>query len=229
MLPDFIIIGVPKSGSTFLFEMLDKHPEIKGASLKEPHYFDLNYSKGEKFYRGFFPYQSEGKLSGEASVNYFYSKKAAERIKQDLPKVKLILVLRNPVERAYSHFQMNIKDLEEKNFAEIIAPNNSENKRYGFVEKGKYVEYIKTWKNLFSDGQLLVLKSEDLFHDPNLELQKVFRFLNVGEHHFEETKPINQRKYRDLNEETYQNLQKIYEPYNKELVSILGDNFSWSK
>ncbi len=226
-LPDFLIIGVPKSGSTFLFEMLNKHPNIKGASLKEPHYFDLNYSKGENYYRGFFPVKSEGKTTGEASVNYFYSENAANRIKQDLPNVKLILLLRNPVERAYSHFQMNKNDLREKNFDKIIGSENTENKRYGFLEKGKYSKYLSMWNSRFKANQLLILKSEDLFENASHEIQKVLQFLNEEKFEMNDLKPINQRSYKELNIETHNSLNSFYKPFNDDLEKQLGVNFNW--
>ena len=227
-LPDFIIIGAPKCGSTFLFETLNTHPQIKGASLKEPQYFNLNYKRGERYYRGFFPLKKDGFFTGEASVNYFYSTEAAKRIKQDLPQVKLILLLRNPVDRAYSHFQMNKGNLKQKDFNQLIESENAENKRFGFVEKGNYAKYLENWITLFSKDQLLILKSEALFKDPQLEMQKVLQHIGVQSHDFENLKAINSRKYSKIDVESSKKLKAYYRKDGEKLVNLLGEKFKWN-
>ena len=114
--PDFIIIGVQKGGTTSLFNYLSQHPQISLSRVKEVHYFDVGYQFGVEWYQQFFPLEKDrhGKLVGEASPYYIFHPLAAQRIKQDLPSIKIIILLRNPIVRAYSNFQMQLRNKNEK-------------------------------------------------------------------------------------------------------------------
>src|SRR4051812_46716716 len=122
--PDFIIIGVQKGGTSSLFEYLKQHPNIKTSVVKEVHYYDSDYKKGMKWYRSFFPLNEKNKkiIYGEASPYYFFHPLVPERIYKDNPNIKLILLLRDPVDRAYSHYQMERRKGREKlkSFEEAI-------------------------------------------------------------------------------------------------------------
>ena len=105
MLPDFVIIGAQKSGTSSLYDFVVQHPAILPAAKKELHYFSLGYKKGEYWYRLRFPIRASQKLlSGEASPIYLFYPMVPGRMKKLLPDVKLIVILRNPVDRAYSHY-----------------------------------------------------------------------------------------------------------------------------
>ena len=108
--PDFIIIGAQRSGTTSLYNYLIEHQNIKSTSQKEIHYFDNNYDKGLTWYSKKFPSIRKGiEITGEASPYYIFHPHAVNRISKDFPNVKLIVLLRNPIERAYSHYCMAIK------------------------------------------------------------------------------------------------------------------------
>lgn len=109
-LPDFIGIGVQRAGTTRIYELLKQHSEICMPTYrKEVHYFDRYYHKGERWYRSLFDH-CKGKIVGEITPAYIYDEKCAERIHKLLPDVKLIAILRNPIDRAYSQFKFTIRE-----------------------------------------------------------------------------------------------------------------------
>jgi len=108
-LPDFIVIGTQKGGTSSLLWNLGDHPQVKRALEKEIHFFDLTFSRGLDFYRSYFPLRLSGAISGEASPPYLFYPFVAERVAQALPNVKLIVLLRDPASRAYSHIQMDAR------------------------------------------------------------------------------------------------------------------------
>src|SRR6188508_1226206 len=104
--PTFMIIGTQKGGTTSLHRYLDKHPDVTMALKKEVHFFDSFYFKGSDWYLAHFPLRSEAAQTGEASPTYIFHPEAPRRVYDAFPQVKLIALLRNPVDRAYSHHQM---------------------------------------------------------------------------------------------------------------------------
>ena len=107
-LPDFLIIGAQKAGTGFLHHYLTEHPAILSAAQKEIHYFTIHYGRGPGWYRAQFPLERlvhpAGHMTGEASPNYIYHPRAAERANDLVPSARIIAILRDPVSRATSHF-----------------------------------------------------------------------------------------------------------------------------
>ena len=227
-LPDFLIIGVPKAGTTYLYHILNQHSKIQMSRRKEIHFFDKNYHRGKRYYRSFFPKSDLGMLTGEASVNYFYSDKAKSRIERDLPNVKLILLLRNPADRAYSHFQMNRKDMIEKSFDQHIASNSLEFKKYNYLEKGMYSKYISLWEEYLNDERLLIIKSEELFSDERKVMQNVFNFLGMPQETLVISPKKNSGNYEDISIQTRNKLMSFYNDDISELEKSLKVSFEWS-
>lgn len=108
VVPDFFVIGAQKAGSTALYEYLKKHPAIIACNIKEHHFFscDNRYEQGFEFYRSLFPQKTRGKLTFDASPSYLHNEKACERIWKYNPQAKIIILLRDPVKRAYSAWNM---------------------------------------------------------------------------------------------------------------------------
>ena len=204
-LPDFLIIGEAKCGTTSLYDDLVSHPSVLEASIKEVHFFDLRYHRGLDWYKAQFPLAwrmrktpGDRVQTGEASPYYLFHPHAPARIKQALPGVKLIAMLRNPVERAYSHYQHEFrKQRETLSFEEAVDReperlrgelermlenpryNSREHRRHAYVTRGIYVDSLQHVKQLFGDRQLLVIKSEDYFTAPDAMLTAGSRFLEL--------------------------------------------------
>lgn len=174
-LPELIIIGAPKCGTTALWYNLDKHPEISMAtrtsSAIEIHFWGFKYwKKGLNWYRGLF---DDNKLVGEKSVRYWSNKESLKKIKKYIPNVKLLLCLRNPVDRAYSNYQMHFKS----NKVGIFNFNLFE-KRY--ADQGLYIQHIENKiLKYFNEDQLHICITEHMKKNPTIEMRKVFDFLDV--------------------------------------------------
>lgn len=189
-LPNFIICGTQKGGTSALYYFLKKHPEIYLPPKKEVHYFDLNYQKGLKWYEKHFKgASSKYKAIGEASPSYMYLEEVPERIHEVLPDVKLTFILRNPVDRAYSHYWHEVKlGYEWLSFEEAIkveqerlAKGNIINRiHYSYLDRGEYIEQIKRFRKYFSKDQILVLITEELKSNPEIIMRQIFEFLQIN-------------------------------------------------
>jgi len=159
-LPDFVIIGAQKAGTTALFDMFSEHPEISPSTVKEVHYFDSNYERGEQWYRRHF----DRHIAGEASPYYLFYPPAHDRMKALIPKAKVIAILRDPVERALSHYDHEVEKGYVK--APIMEALRAEEQRtdafahnhLSFVGRGRYLPQLERWQ----DFDLLVLSNREL-------------------------------------------------------------------
>ncbi len=186
-LPSFLILGSQKAGTTSLYHILRKHPEIYMPDTKEVNYFfyESKYSRGIKYYKTFFENTPQGvKAIGEASPGYICHPLVPERIKRELPHIeKLIVTVRNPINRAFSQFTDNLRHLEaECTFEEALKFSLNEvfePGKLGYFSRGTYIQYIERYVDLFGRNNLLVLVFEDLIKDPLAFYRKCFEFLDV--------------------------------------------------
>jgi len=249
MLPDFIIIGTQKGGTSSLFYYLKEHPQMQMPQEKEIHYFDLNYNKGLKWYESHFPNQgvSGNLITGEASPYYLFHPLAPERAFSICPKVKLIALLRNPVDRAYSHYAMERKkgndqhssfeiaiEAEEarlKGEAERIISESNYNsynhQKFSYLERGKYSVQIKRWLNYFPCHQCLFIKSENFFSNPQSELRKVYDFLGVETVYPHDLTAHNSNAYDLMSDGLRTRLEAYFTEEENSLIEMLGDDFNW--
>ena len=249
-LPDFLIIGAQKCGTTFLYHLLCQHPYVEPAADKEVHFFDTNFAKGEQWYRSRFspPTQKDGRkvLTGESSPYYIYHPHAARRAAQVVPRAKLIALLRNPVDRAYSDyhhkaregrdplsFEAAIEAEEERLRGEkekMLADENYHGpnyRKFSYLSRGIYVDQLKEWRRYFNEHQLLVLKSEDFFKNPQAVFERVLEFLELPHWETEVTGERNEGAYEQMSPATRQRLEDYFEPHNKRLYEFLGVDFGW--
>ncbi len=252
-LPDFLIIGAQKSGTSFLYQLLAQHPRVKPAFVKEVHYFDLNFGKGNNWYRSNFPLQMRNTrtyITGEASPYYLFHPHAAKRASMVVPDAKLIILLRNPVDRAYSHYQHQVKRVtgearETLTFEEAIEAEerilpaevskmlqdeyykSSSHRTRSYLSRGRYMDQLLIWSSFFPRRRMLVLKSEDLFDDTTNALERVLDFLAIP-HWAPETYSIpNKREYTGLDPLVRQRLDEYYKPHNQRLYEYLGVDLGW--
>lgn len=229
-LPDFIIIGAQKSGTSSLFYYLNQHPSLDLSTQKEIHYFDLNRHRGLNWYKSFFPLKTSKKRTGEASPYYLFSKTAPRELSKVKPDIKLIVLIRNPIDRAYSQYQMTAKQVNDPNyprFEEVIAPGNEMEARRNFLSRGLYALHIKNWFECFERGQFLFIKSEDFFADPKEALGELYKWLGVDEIYPRDLKARQVGSYSELSPQIRTALEDYYRAPNRELIGILGDRFRW--
>lgn len=258
VLPDFIIIGARKCGTTSLYEYLTQHPCVLPALSKELFYFDYHYEKGSNWYRRHFPTQVEkwayekvlgGQvITGEATPSYLYNPFVARRIAELLPQVRLILLLREPVEAAYSAYQFGLKTgtytADDIVFEKVIQAELqyikqggelfcreqetfSINPRCAYLARHAYIELLKPWLEVFDRSQIKIVLSEELFTNPAKVYQEVQEFLGLPLHELDTYDQFNQNGYQKLESSAAQNLEDFFTPFNDRLGNLLGRNLGW--
>ncbi len=240
-LPDFLVIGEKKCGTSYFYHLLTQHPLVEPAAKKELHFFDALFdAESVEWYRRCFPQPSwkDGRptITGEATP-YMSNAHAPQRIAQVIPEARLIALLRNPVDRAYSDYQMVArKGREHKTFEEAIGLEEATD-RVGldddseYLSRGVYIDQLLRWREFFDREQLLVLKSEDFFESPQQTLKRPFGFLGLPEWESrisELTKKRNAGEYEgEMDPATRRRLQEYFEPHNRRLYELLGVDFGW--
>jgi hypothetical protein len=256
LLPDFVIIGTQRGGTTSLYRYLTRHPGVRPAITKELRYFDLNYARGPKWYRSRFPsawyrdalrrVRGSGFLTGESSPDYMFHPLASARVAATVPGARLIVLLRNPVDRAYSHYwhQVN-RGFETLSFEEAVAreperlgdglqriagddlDREFERHHHSYLARGAYADQIERWLDRFPPGQLLVARSEDFFSDPADTFRRVTDFLGL-----ERWEPSRYERYNTFTEGTMPErvrarLVEHFRPHNERLRLLLDRDFGW--
>ena len=190
ILPNFIIIGAMRSGTTSLARYLGAHPQVFMAAKKEVHFFDFNFDRSLDWYARHFARAGGKTAVGEATPGYMYNERAIARMARLVPQARLIVVLRNPVDRAYSHYWLNrARGHEPLDFAAAIAVEperlaNSElalGRRGVYLEGSRYLKYLLRVCRYYPRSALHVVIFEDLRDEPRAVYAAVCRFLGVGE------------------------------------------------
>jgi hypothetical protein len=183
--PNFIIIGAAKSGTTTLYEYLCRHPQIYMCTPKEPDFFsiDANYAKGMDWYSSLFNDAKPTQICGEASTTYsrwHQHPLAVERIHSELPHVKLIYIMRHPVDRAYSFYIHRFKgSLHKPQYAVSNTFEETIKQQSEFIESSYYLEQIEKYLPFFPQESFLFLLMEDLIENPAETLKKILTFIDV--------------------------------------------------
>ena len=258
MEPAFIIVGAQKGGTTSLYDYLVRHSRILPAKEKEVNFFDQKFSKGIDWYLSHFPFRLEGSITGEATPNYCIDPRAIRRMAEYFPKAKIIFLLRNPVDRAISHYRHNLrhnskrwtrkrenltfenavrreKGRMESDFSKILLNENHISKyyrHYSYLTRGKYIEQIGYINNFFSRDQVLILKSEDMFSETAKAVQAVLDFLGVQNFILSEYNTSNKNRIQpdsiQISEDFRFELNQYFKPYNEKLYELLGVRYDWS-
>lgn len=175
MLPSFICIGAQRAGTTWLYECLKEHPELFLPSQKELHFFNKEFDKGIRYYESFFDEcENSRQIAGEITPNYYHDLQALQRIKETLPTVKLIYIIRDPIARAYSHYQLSLIDqCKGMTFEEAMTkvPIITTLSRQG--------EHLMNVLSLFKRDQVHVCIYDDIENNPLEFYQSILRFLEV--------------------------------------------------
>ena len=243
--PDFIIAGASKCGTSSIYYYLSHHPQILLPHKKEIDFYQQHYQRGIDWYLAHFPSISDRSdfLTGEATPNYLRFPQVAQRIKDTFPQTKIIILLRNPVDRAISwHYhklnsgltnidlataiEAEIERLATVSEAEIINTgyHNPDN-----IMSSLYFYKIKPWMEILGREQFLILQSEDFYLNPIDNMQRVFEFLDLPSCTLESYPKVNAGSYDEIDPEIKATLSNYFAPYNKLLEDYLGMKFDWNK
>lgn len=258
VLPDFLIIGAMKSGTTTLFASLCQHPGVLPARVKEVQFFSINknYNRGERFYRAYFPTEQAlsvasaalgyRPLTGEATPTMSLQA-YAERAALLLPQARLIVTLRNPVDRAFSHYRHMCRNAipERRSFETALrselaliergvritekTPRHERRAlhKFGYLNRGYYAEQLIHWLCHYPREQLLILNFDEWKRDPTSAAGRVAAFLGLPRHDFEPVS-LNEGGYREpMSPATHAWLTEHYRPHNRRLFDLLGEDWGW--
>jgi hypothetical protein len=250
--PDFLVIGSKRCGTTSLYEYLGEHPCIKKSSHDHIGFFDDNFHLGINFYKSFFPtifekiiFQIKNGmyLNYDVTSTYIHNTTTSKRVFETLPKIKIIAIIRNPIDRAYSEYNVNkeinpkIEPFEifvEKEIEEISNKEESENNRFlsnknKYLERGLWFEQLEPWFKLFPKQNILILSTEDFGKDSNHIFNIIFKFLNLKKFLIENPKKLRKANYPKLDQKTREKLIDFYKSYNLKFYNLVGKDFQWEK
>ena len=240
--PNFLIIGSEKCGTSSLYQYIIEHPLVLGAIEKEIHFFTYNFDKGLDWYRSHFsPFaQDSNYITGEASTSYIAChNNAPQRVFKLFPQVKLLAVIRDPVERAISHYHQLVRLVKEYRSLEEVVQTELEilknvddiwsiKQKYWSQAKGilwhsLYVYFLQQWLNVFPREQLLIIRSQDLFTNPQDTMSQVFNFLELSEFQKKSYKTYNSGgEYNQSQEYLVKQMKDFFESHNRKLEDLIG-------
>jgi hypothetical protein len=239
-----------------------QHPGIAPALHKEVHFFDYNYQRGYSWYQGQFPtlpymyymqvIHKQAMITGEASPYYLFHPYVPQRVAQLLPEIKLIALLRNPIERAFSHycwevdwgnewlsFEDALEQEEERmqRVAPILEHGKSFNHlHFSYISRGRYAEQLERWFACFPQEQILIIKSEDMYNNPAAVFMQTLDFLRIpntktgigkSKPDFKSYNGQKSPRHKKMLPTTRQRLLERFQPHNERLYKLLGRNFGW--
>jgi hypothetical protein len=257
-LPDYLIVGAQKSGTTSLWEYLNEHPSVEPSAKKEMNYFDMHYQRGGAWYRSHFPLQHDHGLAGttspttqtgESCANYMFHPLAPQRAAETVPDAKIIFLLRNPVDRAFSHYQLKLRRRQEMlSFEEAIAAeperlageeekivrdptySSPPHNWYSYLARGRYVDQIVRWRQYFRPEQILILEAGEFFKRTAEVYQRVLDFLKLPRCLPTDLSNRFPGMYGEkMSETTRRKLLDYFAPHNERLYAHLGTRFNWDK
>jgi hypothetical protein len=263
VLPDFLLIGTKRGGTTSLFKYLIQHPEVAPIfpsvqGIKDVRFFDTNFGKGTVWYRSHFPMRLHrlyverfGKrrlLAGESTPYYLFHPHAARRAHQLVPNARLIVLLRNPVDRAYSHYKDEVKTgRETMTFEEAIQQEPMRLKsewdrilddpsyysfaleHHSYLSHGIYVDQLKRWLSVFSPDRVAIFRSEEFYADPANVYRQVLTFLGLTPRELPEYERYNFLPSADMSARTRDELTRFFAPHNRRLYEFLGVDMAWDR
>lgn len=256
VLPSFVIVGTQKGGTTYLYSLLSEHPQVVSSARKEVQFFTLHFDRGLRWYSAQFPSRrsvealskSLGKpvVAGEASPYYMFHPRSLRNLANTLPEAKVIVLLRNPVERAVSHYHHNVdRRFETLSFEDALAAESSRTKgqrelmlasetyqsnayrNFAYIARGEYLPQIAEITSRFPAENVLLLPSEPFFRNPVSAVRDVSSFLGIDPW----TPRLQVRKnagmYNRPEQQTLDRLAEHFGPLNKQLYEIVGTDYGW--
>jgi hypothetical protein len=259
MTPSFLIVGAQRCGTTSLHLALKTHPQVVLHRLhKGVNYFDVSYAHGSAWYRSHFPLEVYARMrsaraggppiTGESSGYYMFHPLAAERIAADLPDVKLIALVRDPVERAYSaHRHESARGFETEPFERALeleadrlagevermradpTYESFSHRHHAYVTRGRYAEQLTQLAKHCGSDHLLVLDADELFAHPDVHYPRVTAFLGLADSDGVPFAQHNAQPGAPLQASVRDRLRQTFEPDDEALVEFLGTTPSWRR
>lgn len=256
-LPEFLIPGEAKCGTYAVHHYLSQHPAILMAKEKEPHFFNNNFYLGVNWYRQFFPWLWQKKLTGESSADYFFHPRSAPNIARILPECKLVIVFRDPVERAFSHYRHNLRPKpwirdgrpeisENLSFEDALEAEEERlsgerdrlladpryyswnHEHYSYKARGRYIEQLEYWMNYFDRSQMLIIQGEELALATQEVYDRILSFLGLPGYSLPDTRRYHENPVKgQMRDETRLRLKEYFEPYNRRLYEKLNVSWRW--
>jgi hypothetical protein len=250
VLPDFLLVGTQRGGTTSLFRALAAHPGVAPPIFhKGVHYFDVNYARGEGWYRGHFPLRRVSRMAFESAGYYMHHPLAPERIAADLPGVKLLALLRDPVERAYSAHKHELArgfeteasferalDLEPERLAGEVERIRAEpgylshsHRHHSYLDRGRYAEQLEALFTLFGRDRVHVTYAEKFFTEPEPCFDAIVDFLGLPRWRPAEFERHNARPGSPLSPALQERLSGYFAPHDERLAALLGEVPPWRR
>ncbi len=255
--PNYLVIGAQKAGTSSLHQYLAKHPAVLTARTKEVQYFTKYYARGEGWYRAQFPLATSARAVrrsagvapavGEATAACLFDPRSPERVHSFDPSMRLVAVLRDPIERAYSHFQMELRwGRETGTFEEALAREEAElpgelalthaeptseppsGFARSYVARGLYADQLERWLEYFDREQLLVVMSDELADAPVETMTRVAAFLGIPEPRAAQYPRRGVQEYAAMAPETRDRLTRMFAPHDRRLAELLGQELPWT-
>lgn len=260
-LPEFLVLGTKRGGSTSAWQYLVQHPQVmpmvaRWENHKSPHYFYWHYERGEAWYRSHFPTLAARRaaerrlgrrvVTGESSPYYLFNPYVPGRVARDLPEARFVVLLRDPVKRAYSHYWERVDNgVEPLTFAQALAAEPErvagEAERmaadpyyysrphdwYTYRERGIYAPQLQRWFDAVGRDRVLVLFSEELYADPQHATDTMARFLGIEPHPIPLFKRHNFRPAEPMDDAVKAELRAFYTPHDDDLAELLGRDLPW--
>ena len=256
-LPDFLIIGAAKSATTTLYAYLEQSPHVAWSLRKEAFFFNQTFHWGLNWYRAFFPLKSTiarqavetggNILTGEGSPDYLFHPHAARRVHETLPDIKLVVILRNPVDRAFSFYKHQIMRTNEPlSFEEAVDAEEGRlqgelermerderyasfnRQHYSYKARGCYMDQLDRWLEHFPREQLLVQITDDLHRDPQRAVSELTEFLNLPPIEVQVPKRTHAGvKLDPMEPEVRASLVRHFKPHNERLEAFLDRDLNW--
>jgi hypothetical protein len=245
-LPGAVILGAQKCGTSSLHNYLTQHPGVIAPLRKEVHYFDVNYARGEAWYRGHFGRQGEPGLNLDSSPYYLFHPAVPARMHELLPDARLIVLLRDPARRAYSHYwherDKGREDLSfeaaidaepqrlgrsERQLADGEIAHSREHQLHSYLARGRYAEQLERWFAFYPRERIHVLRFEDFATDPLAGLNDTLAYLGLPGTGSVSLEARNTRRYPAMQPATMERLRRYFEPHNRRLEGLLGRSMGW--
>ena len=264
VMPDFLIIGAKRGGTTSLWNWLLSHPGVLPMfpgvqQIKSPHYFDIHHDRGQDWYLSHFPTHARvaaferrhgyRPVTGESSPYYLFHPEAPRRVAAELPTTKLIVLLRDPVKRAYSNYWerrgSGAEDLptfedalaaEDGRLAGEAARISVDSSYYSlhhdchsYLARGDYATQLRHWFDQVDRERFLILTSEEMYADPSGVVGQVHRFLGIPARPVDSPTHHNRLRVPPIDPATAARLHAHYEQPNRDLAELLGRTLPWAQ